>query len=216
MLPDSPTNVKSKFHLCELSQNIDKKDEPGIDSPRIRRRAKEPSWRRQRTHPQRHCWIPIGRVLRIRRFEEACLELRRRDLIAGSIHLCAGQEAIPVGAAAALGPEDRVIATYRGHGWALASGRSASSLAGGGLPARRRRQRRPGRLAASDVARARLHRRELDRRRRRSDRGRSGPSPPRSPTAAASPSSASATAPPVKARCTRAWCSPPTAGFRSC
>ncbi len=32
------------------------------------------------------------------------------------------QEAIPVGAVAALGPQDRVIATYRGHGWALASG----------------------------------------------------------------------------------------------
>jgi 2-oxoisovalerate dehydrogenase E1 component len=61
-------------------------------------------------------------VLRIRRLEEACLDLRRRDLIAGSIHLCAGQEAIPVGATAALQPGDRVIATYRGHGWALACG----------------------------------------------------------------------------------------------
>jgi len=61
-------------------------------------------------------------VLRIRRFEEACLDLRRRELIAGSIHLCAGQEAIPVGATAAMRPGDRVIATYRGHGWALACG----------------------------------------------------------------------------------------------
>lgn len=61
-------------------------------------------------------------VLRIRRLEEACLDLRRRDLIAGSIHLCGGQEAIPVGATAALAPGDRVIATYRGHGWALACG----------------------------------------------------------------------------------------------
>ncbi|WP_205961629.1 alpha-ketoacid dehydrogenase subunit alpha/beta [Pararhodobacter oceanensis] len=40
----------------------------------------------------------------------------------GSIHLCAGQEAIPVGAAAALMPEDRISATYRGHGWAIESG----------------------------------------------------------------------------------------------
>lgn len=61
-------------------------------------------------------------VLRIRRFEEACLDLRRRDLVAGSIHLCAGQEAIPVGATTALEPGDRVLATYRGHGWALACG----------------------------------------------------------------------------------------------
>jgi 2-oxoisovalerate dehydrogenase E1 component len=61
-------------------------------------------------------------VLRIRRLEEACLDLRRRELIAGSIHLCAGQEAIPAGATAAMHDNDRVIATYRGHGWALACG----------------------------------------------------------------------------------------------
>ena len=61
-------------------------------------------------------------MLLIRRFEERVLDLRRERLVAGSIHLCAGQEAIPVGATAALGPNDRVVATYRGHGWALACG----------------------------------------------------------------------------------------------
>ena len=59
---------------------------------------------------------------RIRTFEERCLQLRRDDVIAGSIHLCAGQEAVPVGALAALEENDRVVATYRGHGWAIASG----------------------------------------------------------------------------------------------
>jgi 2-oxoisovalerate dehydrogenase E1 component len=61
-------------------------------------------------------------MLTIRRFEERVLELRRADIFAGSIHLCAGQEAVPVGALAALDPADRVVATYRGHGWALACG----------------------------------------------------------------------------------------------
>jgi 2-oxoisovalerate dehydrogenase E1 component len=61
-------------------------------------------------------------MLTIRRFEERVLELRQADVFAGSIHLCAGQEAIPVGALAALGSEDRAVATYRGHGWALACG----------------------------------------------------------------------------------------------
>ena len=61
-------------------------------------------------------------MLLIRRFEEQCLQLRRRDLVAGSIHLSAGQEAIPVGARAALRDGDRVVATYRGHGWAIAWG----------------------------------------------------------------------------------------------
>lgn len=64
------------------------------------------------------------RMLFIRAFEQRCLDLSTSTPpeVAGSIHLCAGQEAIPVGAMAALRPEDSIVATYRGHGWAL-SGR---------------------------------------------------------------------------------------------
>jgi len=58
----------------------------------------------------------------IRALEERCLELSAEGLIAGSVHVCAGQEAIPVGAVDALTETDRVGATYRGHGWALACG----------------------------------------------------------------------------------------------
>jgi 2-oxoisovalerate dehydrogenase E1 component len=61
-------------------------------------------------------------MLFIRGFEQRCLDLSTATPpgIAGSIHLCAGQEAIPVGAMAALRPgEDSVVSTYRGHGWAL-------------------------------------------------------------------------------------------------
>lgn len=61
-------------------------------------------------------------MITIRRFEERVLQLSHDGQIAGSVHLCVGQEAIPVGAAAALRPKDRVLATYRGHGWALALG----------------------------------------------------------------------------------------------
>ncbi|RMB83505.1 transketolase [Streptomyces shenzhenensis] len=62
------------------------------------------------------------RMAFIRGFEEQVLELGREGHVAGSIHLCLGQEAIPVGAMAALRPGDRVLSTYRGHGWALAAG----------------------------------------------------------------------------------------------
>jgi 2-oxoisovalerate dehydrogenase E1 component len=58
------------------------------------------------------------RMVTIRLFEERCLELTA-DSIAGSIHLCGGQEAIPVGARAALEQGDKAVATYRGHGWAI-------------------------------------------------------------------------------------------------
>ena len=57
-------------------------------------------------------------MLTIRLFEERCLQLSASE-IAGSIHLCGGQEAIPVGARAALEPGDKAVATYRGHGWAI-------------------------------------------------------------------------------------------------
>ncbi|TAM66947.1 MAG: transketolase [Microbacteriaceae bacterium] len=72
----------------------------------------------------------LWRMLLIRRFEERALELARDGLAAGSIHPCLGQEAIPVGALAALQPQDRVLSTYRGHGWALASGADVASVLG--------------------------------------------------------------------------------------
>ena len=58
----------------------------------------------------------------IRRFEERLLELRSEGFIQGSMHLCNGQEAIPVGACRVLEPRDAVTVTYRGHGWAIARG----------------------------------------------------------------------------------------------
>lgn len=61
-------------------------------------------------------------MLRIRRFEERVSELQAAGSIAGSVHLAIGQEAIPVGVMGAATPDDRVFATYRGHGWAIACG----------------------------------------------------------------------------------------------
>ena len=61
-------------------------------------------------------------MLSIRLFEEKVRDLRQAGSIVGSVHLCIGQEAVPVGARAALEARDAVFATYRGHGWALACG----------------------------------------------------------------------------------------------
>lgn len=72
------------------------------------------------------------RMAFIRAFEKKCWDLSASTppQIAGSLHFCAGQEAIPVGAAAALNDADRVVATYRGHGWALECGVTARELLG--------------------------------------------------------------------------------------
>jgi pyruvate dehydrogenase E1 component alpha subunit len=61
-------------------------------------------------------------MLLIRRFEERAVELFAKGLITGSTHPCISQEAIAVGACAAIEPGDLVLATYRGHGVALAKG----------------------------------------------------------------------------------------------
>jgi pyruvate dehydrogenase E1 component alpha subunit len=58
----------------------------------------------------------------IRYFEENAIGSYRKGLFGGSTHPCICQEAICVGAAAALEPTDQVLATYRGHGHAIAKG----------------------------------------------------------------------------------------------
>lgn len=58
----------------------------------------------------------------IRRFEEKCAEAYAYGKIGGFCHLYIGEEAIAVGAIAALGPNDHIVTHYRDHGYALARG----------------------------------------------------------------------------------------------
>ena len=64
----------------------------------------------------------------IRRIEEEAARAYATGKIGGFLHLYIGQEAVGVGAVAALKPEDYVITTYRDHGLALAKGMSARAL----------------------------------------------------------------------------------------
>jgi 2-oxoisovalerate dehydrogenase E1 component len=68
----------------------------------------------------------------IRELEQRALDLSTATPpeVIGSVHLCAGQEAVPVGTLAGLAEADQIIATYRGHGWALASGLSLTEVFG--------------------------------------------------------------------------------------
>lgn len=67
-------------------------------------------------------------MLVIRKFEEAAIEQFSKGLITGSTHPCIGQEAIPVGVCAALQRGDLALATYRGHGAAIAKGADPKAL----------------------------------------------------------------------------------------
>jgi TPP-dependent pyruvate/acetoin dehydrogenase alpha subunit len=70
------------------------------------------------------------RMLLIRRFEELVQSLFLRGEVYGTTHLCSGQEAVSVGFASALSPDDRVACTYRGHGHMLARGTPPEALLG--------------------------------------------------------------------------------------
>jgi pyruvate dehydrogenase E1 component alpha subunit len=59
-------------------------------------------------------------MVRIRAFENKTQELFLQGKVAGTTHLCQGQEATIVGAVSAMGPDDYMTVTYRGHGHALA------------------------------------------------------------------------------------------------
>jgi pyruvate dehydrogenase E1 component alpha subunit len=64
----------------------------------------------------------LQQMMLIRRFEERCVELYTQTRIRGFMHVCIGEEAIPVGVLDVLGPDDAVVSTYREHGHALARG----------------------------------------------------------------------------------------------
>lgn len=61
-------------------------------------------------------------MLRIRRVEEKIVSLYPEQEIRCPVHLCIGQEAVPVGVCAALDTEDYVMSNHRSHGHYLAKG----------------------------------------------------------------------------------------------
>ena len=70
----------------------------------------------------------LREMLRIRSFEDRCIQLYGEMKIRGFLHLCNGEEAIAVGAIRALGPSDAIVSTYREHGHAIARGVSMNTI----------------------------------------------------------------------------------------
>jgi pyruvate dehydrogenase E1 component alpha subunit len=75
-----------------------------------------------------HARLLLHQMLRIRRFEEKAAELYSLGKIRGFLHLYIGEEAVAVGAMQALREDDRIVATYRDHGHALARGLPMGAL----------------------------------------------------------------------------------------
>jgi TPP-dependent pyruvate/acetoin dehydrogenase alpha subunit len=70
----------------------------------------------------------LERMIEIREFEEGVRFLFLEGAMPGTIHQCQGQEAAAVGVCAALGREDFITSTFRGHGHALAKGLSMQEM----------------------------------------------------------------------------------------
>src|SRR3972149_6703471 len=61
-------------------------------------------------------------MLTIRFFEEKVFELYGQNLVPGTIHLYAGEEAVAVGVCSNLRRDDYITSTHRGHGHCIAKG----------------------------------------------------------------------------------------------
>jgi pyruvate dehydrogenase E1 component alpha subunit len=62
------------------------------------------------------------KMLEIRFFEEKVFDLYAQNLVPGTIHLYAGEEAVAVGVCSHLRKDDYIISTHRGHGHCIAKG----------------------------------------------------------------------------------------------
>ncbi|MEM3731237.1 MAG: pyruvate dehydrogenase (acetyl-transferring) E1 component subunit alpha [Candidatus Bathyarchaeia archaeon] len=62
------------------------------------------------------------KMVEIRFFEEKVFDLYAQNLVPGTIHLYAGEEAVAVGVCSALRKDDYITSTHRGHGHCIAKG----------------------------------------------------------------------------------------------
>ncbi len=64
----------------------------------------------------------LKQMMRIRQFEDKIMDLLSQNIAEGGSHLYAGEEAVAVGAMAAIKPDDYITSTHRGHGHCVAKG----------------------------------------------------------------------------------------------
>ena len=67
----------------------------------------------------------LRQVMEIRALEDSISSLLTKAVLKGASHLYAGEEAVAVGAVAALRDDDLITSTHRGHGHAHAHGDKA-------------------------------------------------------------------------------------------
>ncbi len=76
----------------------------------------------------KECEFYLLQMLRIRLFEERVMDLLARNIVEGASHLYAGEEAVAVGACAAIKQSDYITSTHRGHGHCIAKGANLKKM----------------------------------------------------------------------------------------
>ena len=143
------------------------------------------------------------RMVTIREFDTVVPRLVQMGRIKGTAHSAVGQEAVAVGACAALRPTDSITSTHRGHGHAIAKGVDVDGDDGRAVRPADRDLRRQGRLDAPRRLLGRDARRERRRGRRLRDRDGRGARRCGSAARTAWSSASSATARSTRARSSR-------------
>jgi len=73
--------------------------------------------------PPQEKLLDMYRLMQLaRRFDELVIDLYASGQIPGFMHLYVGEEAVAVGACAALAEGDTITSTHRGHGHCIAKG----------------------------------------------------------------------------------------------
>ena len=70
----------------------------------------------------------LRQMMHIRKFEDKMMKLMSTNIAQGGSHLYAGEEAVAVGAVAALRSDDYIASTHRGHGHCVAKGGKLDEL----------------------------------------------------------------------------------------
>jgi pyruvate dehydrogenase E1 component alpha subunit len=109
------------------SKHIEEVFESKRNSIRIQRRILNRRNQRRRKAlviniPKKLLASMLQKMLEIRFFEERVFDLYGQNLVPGTIHLYAGEEAVAVGVCSNLQNDDYITSTHRGHGHCIAKG----------------------------------------------------------------------------------------------
>jgi pyruvate dehydrogenase E1 component alpha subunit len=95
----------------------------------IPRTLQSPLSKAERPVPSAETLIDLyGRMSLIRQFEERLKWLVETGVPVGAVHYYIGQEAVASGICAAIGPDDWIASTHRGHGHCIAKGADVSRM----------------------------------------------------------------------------------------